>query len=117
MIPTYICWKSLKYNSLRHLWFYYLRDDVEQSDTEIEEVKADQHSASKKRKLKKLSVDVDQSVAEINEEKAGQDAASKKHMLKKSTDDLSVPTPLKSTEQKSKKRSGNTSLIHIWKYF
>lgn len=96
---------------------YYLRNDVEQSDTEIEEVKVDQYSASKKRKLKNLSVDVDQSVAQIDEEKAGQDAASNKHMLKKSSDDLSVPTPLKSTEQKSKKRSVNTSLIHIWKHF
>lgn len=63
-------------------------------------MKVDQYSASKKRKLKNLSVDVDQSVAQIDEEKAGQDTASNKHMLKKSSDDLSVPTPLKSTEQK-----------------
>ena len=88
---------------LTFLWVYYLRDDFEQSNADIE-VKADQESAPKKRKLKKLSIDVDESVGEIDEEKAGQDAASKKHFLKKSSNDLSFPTPLKSTEQKNKKR-------------
>lgn len=88
---------------LTFLWPYYLRDDVEQSNADIE-VKAYQESAPKKRKLKKLSVDVDESVGKIDEEKAGQDAASKKHLLKKSSDDLSVPTPVKYTEQKTKKR-------------
>ncbi|PWA74199.1 protein RKD1 [Artemisia annua] len=68
------------------------RDDVEDSDTEIEEV------------TKKRRDDVEQSDTEIGEEKEAEDVAPEKRRLKKLSDEPSLSTPSKPKEQKTIKR-------------
>ena len=88
MIPQFASFNNLKYNyCLPHLFFNCFSVDVEQSGTDIEV------------------------------EKAGQVAATKKHQLKKLSDDPSVSTPSKPTEDNIKKRLVNGSFIHIPKQF
>lgn len=86
-------------------------DDDSASSSTVEQTAASESTPIKA--SEENPVELQQSDIGIEEEKAEQPSAAEKRRLKKLSDDPSLSTPSKPTEETNKKRLGNSSSIHI----